>query len=177
MITIKDMAGLIDPATSGELIRALKTNVGIPINLHTHCTPGFGVASVLMAMVNGVDIVDTVILNLSGGPAAPAFEIVQLFADKLGHRHRRRQGAPSPPSTRSSCSTSAASSAQFDQYKMIPRPSSTIAPQAARRDRALFDRALAARREGGARPAELLQSYPGRSRSTSTTPPPTRSCA
>jgi oxaloacetate decarboxylase alpha subunit/pyruvate carboxylase subunit B len=84
MITIKDMAGLIDPWKSAELIRALKSEVGIPIDLHTHCTPGYGVASVLMAMVNGVDIVDTVILSWSGGPAAPAFEIMQLFADRLG---------------------------------------------------------------------------------------------
>ncbi|TFG84315.1 MAG: carboxylase, partial [Spirochaetales bacterium] len=84
MITIKDMAGLIDPATSASLIRALKGEVGVPIDLHTHCTPGFGVASILMAMVNGVDIVDTVIMNFSGGPAAPAYEIIQLFADRLG---------------------------------------------------------------------------------------------
>lgn len=37
-----------------------------------------------MAIVNGVDIVDTSILNFAGGPAAPAFEIIQLFANKLG---------------------------------------------------------------------------------------------
>ena len=84
MITIKDMAGLVDPATSAQLIRALKSEIGVPIDLHTHCTPGFGTASLLMAMVNGVDIVDTVIMNFSGGPAAPAYEIIQLFADRLG---------------------------------------------------------------------------------------------
>ncbi|NHB67059.1 carboxylase [Bacteroidales bacterium M08MB] len=84
MITIKDMAGLITPDESGELIRRLKAEVKLPIDFHTHCTPGYGLASTLMAIVNGVDIVDTSILNLAGGPAAPAFEIVQLFADKLG---------------------------------------------------------------------------------------------
>jgi pyruvate carboxylase subunit B len=84
MITIKDMAGLIDPKESADLIKALKAEVGVPIDLHTHCTPGYGVASILMAMVNGVDILDSVIMSWSGGPAAPAFEIVQLFADRLG---------------------------------------------------------------------------------------------
>jgi pyruvate carboxylase subunit B len=84
MITMKDMAGLIHPSASAALVKALKSEIGIPIDLHTHCTPGYGVASVLMAMVNGVDIVDTVILSWSGGPAAPAYEIVQLFADRLG---------------------------------------------------------------------------------------------
>lgn len=84
MITIKDMAGLIDPVMSAQLIKALKDAVEIPIDLHTHCTPGFGVASLLAAMVNGVDIVDTAILSFSGGPAAPAYEIIRIFADKLG---------------------------------------------------------------------------------------------
>ncbi len=84
MITVKDMAGLITPQAAAALIPALKRNLDVPVNLHTHCTPGFGLASVLMAMVCGVDIVDTVILNFSGGPAAPGFELIQLFADRLG---------------------------------------------------------------------------------------------
>lgn len=84
IITIKDMAGLITPSVSGEMIRRMKKELTIPINFHTHCTPGFGLASTLMAMVNGVDIVDTVILNFAGGPAAPTFEVIQIFADKLG---------------------------------------------------------------------------------------------
>ncbi|HRZ79996.1 MAG TPA: carboxylase, partial [bacterium] len=84
MISIKDMAGLIDPETSSKLISALKKNVSIPVDLHTHCTPGYGLGSVLMAIVKGVDIVDTVIMPFAGGPAAPSFELVRIFADKLG---------------------------------------------------------------------------------------------
>lgn len=84
MISVKDMAGLIPPNKSGELISRLKRELSIPIDFHTHCTPGYGLAAVLMAIVNGVDIVDTSIMNFAGGPAAPAFEIIQLFADKLG---------------------------------------------------------------------------------------------
>ncbi|MCE1195614.1 carboxylase, partial [bacterium] len=84
MITIKDMAGLVEPAAAAKLIRALKDAVSIPIDLHTHCTPGYGVASLLAAIVSDVDIVDTVVLSFSGGPAAPAYEIIRIFADKLG---------------------------------------------------------------------------------------------
>lgn len=84
MITIKDMAGLITPARTGRLVRLLKKNVSLPIDFHTHSTPGYGLASTLMAIVNGVDIVDTNILTFAGGPAATSFEIVQLFCDKLG---------------------------------------------------------------------------------------------
>jgi pyruvate/oxaloacetate carboxyltransferase len=84
MISIKDMAGLIDPVMSAKLIKALKNEIDIPIDLHTHCTPGYGVASLLAGIVNGVDIIDTAILSFSGGPAAPAYEIMRIFADKLG---------------------------------------------------------------------------------------------
>lgn len=83
IITIKDMAGLIPPDVSAELTRKLKKEVKVPIDLHTHCTPGFGLASVLNAIVNGADIVDTVIMNYAGGPAAPAFELIQIFCDKM----------------------------------------------------------------------------------------------
>ena len=84
MITIKDMAGLIPPSTSGLMIRRMKEEVKVPIDFHTHCTPGFGLASTLMAIMNGADIVDTSILNFSGGPAAPSFEMIQIFCDRLG---------------------------------------------------------------------------------------------
>lgn len=84
MISIKDMAGLITPVKTGKLIRRLKEEVRVPIDFHTHCTPGFGLASVLSAIVNGVDIVDTSIWNFAGGPAAPAYELVHIFCHKLG---------------------------------------------------------------------------------------------
>lgn len=83
MITLKDMAGLIPPSKAGKIIRALKSNVKIPIDFHTHCTPGYGLGAFVMALVNGVDILDTAILNFSGGPAAPSFEIIQIFCNKL----------------------------------------------------------------------------------------------
>lgn len=84
MISIKDMAGLIPPVVSGQIISKMKKEISIPIDFHTHCTPGYGLASVLNAIIKGVDIVDTNILNFSGGPAAPAFELVKIFCDKLG---------------------------------------------------------------------------------------------
>lgn len=83
MISIKDMAGLIPPGKTGRLVKMMKEEISIPIDFHTHCTPGFGLASTLMAILNGVDIVDTSIGSFAGGPAAPAFEIIQIFCDKL----------------------------------------------------------------------------------------------
>ncbi len=84
MITIKDMAGLIPPVKSGIIIKMMKEEINIPIDFHTHSTPGYGLASALTAIINGVDIVDTSIMNFAGGPGAPAFEIIQIFCNKLG---------------------------------------------------------------------------------------------
>ena len=83
MITIKDMSGLIPPKRVAGLIRLFKKNLHVPIDFHTHCTPGYGLASVLSAVVNGVDIVDTNIWYFAGGPAAPAIELIYLFCQKL----------------------------------------------------------------------------------------------
>ena len=84
MLTIKDMAGLITPLRTYRLISRLKKELSIPIDFHTHCTPGYGLASALMALLAEVDILDTSILNFAGGPGAPAFEIIQIFCNKLG---------------------------------------------------------------------------------------------
>ena len=59
MITIKDMSGLIPPRRVATLVKLFKQHLSIPVDFHTHCTPGYGLASVLAAIVAGVDIVDT----------------------------------------------------------------------------------------------------------------------
>ena len=84
MITIKDMSGLIPPSRVRSLIPMIKNETNVPVDFHTHCTPGFGLAAVLTAIMSGADIVDTVIWNFAGGPAAPAFELIYLFCEKLG---------------------------------------------------------------------------------------------
>ncbi|MEG2319219.1 MAG: biotin/lipoyl-containing protein [Mucinivorans sp.] len=84
MITIKDMSGLIPPKRVYDLVKLLKTELDLPIDFHTHCTPGYGLASVVSAIAAGVDIVDTNIWNFSGGPAAPSIEFIYLFCKKMG---------------------------------------------------------------------------------------------
>lgn len=84
MITLKDMAGLVTPARAAEIISRLKSSLTVPVDFHTHCTPGYGLASSIMAIINGVDILDTNIWWFAGGSAAPAIELIYLFANKLG---------------------------------------------------------------------------------------------
>ena len=84
MITIKDMSGLIPPRRVATLIKLFKQHIDIPIDFHTHCTPGYGLASVLAAIVAGVDIVDTNCWYFAGGTGAPAIELIDVFCKKLG---------------------------------------------------------------------------------------------
>ncbi len=144
MISIKDMAGLVDPETAGRLIPALKAAVNIPIDMHTHCTPGFGVASCLMAIVSGADIIDTVALPFSGGPAAPAYEIIEMFARKLGLDTGVNPAAVSKINAQLRIFRDEL--AEFDQFKLPPREfdiaTDTLPPEID----ALFDDAIAAAR-------------------------------
>ena len=84
MITIKDMSGLIPPRRVATLVKLFKQHLSIPVDFHTHCTPGYGLASVLAAIVAGVDIVDTNCWYFGGGTGAPAIELVYVFCKKLG---------------------------------------------------------------------------------------------
>lgn len=84
MITIKDMSGLIPPRRVHDLVTLFKKHISIPVDFHTHCTPGYGLASVVSAIAAGVDIVDTNIWNFAGGPAAPAIELIYVFCQKMG---------------------------------------------------------------------------------------------
>lgn len=84
MITIKDMSGLIPPKRVSGLIKLFKQHVSVPIDFHTHCTPGYGLASVVAAIVAGVDVVDTNCWYFAGGTGAPAIELIYVFCQKLG---------------------------------------------------------------------------------------------
>jgi pyruvate carboxylase subunit B len=73
-ICIKDMAGLISPKNAYDLIRAIKKEVSLPINLHTHCTSGMAQMSYFHGCQAGADILDVAMSPLSGGSSQPATE-------------------------------------------------------------------------------------------------------
>ncbi len=83
IITLKDMAGLVSPLRAASIISKLKAALTVPVDFHTHCTPGYGLASSVMAILHGVDILDTNIWWFGGGSAAPAIELVYLFAKRM----------------------------------------------------------------------------------------------
>lgn len=73
-IAIKDMAGLITPYVAYDLVKALKEQVGLPVELHTHYTSGFGTASLLKAVEAGVDVVDCAISAMAMSTSQPPTE-------------------------------------------------------------------------------------------------------
>ena len=70
-LAIKDMAGLCKPAAASALVKALKSEIGIPIHFHTHDTSGISAASILSAAEAGVDAVDLAIASMSGSTSQP----------------------------------------------------------------------------------------------------------
>jgi oxaloacetate decarboxylase alpha subunit len=82
-ICVKDMSGILTPDTAYQLIKALKDDIKIPINFHTHATSGLAPISYQKAIEAGVDIIDTALSPLSGGTSQVATEaIATLLGDK-----------------------------------------------------------------------------------------------
>ena len=73
-ICIKDMAGLLKPYDAYELVKLIKEEVKIPIQLHTHYTSGLASMTVLKAIEAGVDIVDTAMSPFAMGTSQPPTE-------------------------------------------------------------------------------------------------------
>ena len=66
-ICIKDMAGLLKPYTTYELVKKLKETVSIPVDVHSHYTAGLASMSILKGIEAGADIVDTAMSPLALG--------------------------------------------------------------------------------------------------------------
>lgn len=73
-ICIKDMAGLLRPYEAYKLVKALKAEINLPIDLHTHFTSGMGDMTYLKAIEAGVDIVDTALSPFSCSTSQPCTE-------------------------------------------------------------------------------------------------------
>ncbi|AEH51404.1 pyruvate carboxylase subunit B [Pseudothermotoga thermarum] len=83
-LCIKDMAGLLDPKTAYELVSALKKNFSLPVDVHSHCTCGFAIASYQAAIMAGADIIDTALSPFALGTSQPPFEPFYYTLSKSG---------------------------------------------------------------------------------------------
>jgi pyruvate carboxylase subunit B len=80
-IAIKDMAGLLTPYATSELVKALKDAVDLPLHLHCHATSGLAEMCQLKAIEAGCQHIDTALSSWSGGTSHPPTE-AQVIALK-----------------------------------------------------------------------------------------------
>ena len=79
-ICIKDMAALLTPYRTEKLVKAIKSEVDLPLQLHTHYTSGLASMCLLKGVEAGVDIIDTAISPLALGTShAPTESMVAAF--------------------------------------------------------------------------------------------------
>lgn len=81
-IAIKDMAGLLTPEITAELVKSLVDQVSIPVHLHSHATAGLAAMCQYKAVENGAFGIDTAISSFSEGTSHPPTEsMVAAFKD------------------------------------------------------------------------------------------------
>ncbi len=73
-IAIKDMAGLLTPKSTTELVKAIRAAVKLPIHLHSHATSGLASMCLLKGVENGATIIDTCNSSFSEGASHPTTE-------------------------------------------------------------------------------------------------------
>ena len=73
-IVIKDMAGLLTPYGTYDLVKAIKAEVDLPLVIHSHSTSGLAPLCQLKAIEAGVDRMDTAISSFASGTSHPATE-------------------------------------------------------------------------------------------------------
>ena len=73
-IAIKDMAGLLTPYATGDLVKALKDALPLDVVVHSHDTAGVASMCQLKAVENGADRIDTAISSMAWGTSHPGTE-------------------------------------------------------------------------------------------------------
>ena len=85
-LAIKDMAGILTPPISRELVKSLKKAIDIPLELHTHETTGCGSMTYLKGVEEGADILDTALSPFSGGTSQPPTESLAIILKEAGYK-------------------------------------------------------------------------------------------
>ncbi len=73
-ICLKDMAGILAPYDAFVIIEALKKDLNVPVQLHTHYTTGMASMTALKAVEAGVDVLDACLAPFAMRTSQPAVE-------------------------------------------------------------------------------------------------------
>jgi pyruvate carboxylase subunit B len=81
-IVIKDMAGLLTPTATAELVKELRVAVSLPIHVHTHATTGLAEMALFKAVESGCRHIDTALGAFGNSTSHSATEsMVAAFSD------------------------------------------------------------------------------------------------
>jgi pyruvate carboxylase subunit B len=83
-IAIKDMAGLLTPQTTHDLVKAISTTVKLPIHLHSHATSGLASMCLLKGVEAGASMIDTCNSSFSEGASHPTTESMVAALEGTG---------------------------------------------------------------------------------------------
>lgn len=73
-IHLEDMAGMVDPVSVGEAVRAIRAAISIPLHFHSHCTGGMADIAYWEAVRAGADVLDVDVSALALGTSHPPAE-------------------------------------------------------------------------------------------------------
>lgn len=84
-ICIKDMAGILLPQDAYDLVKAIKSNIDLDLEIHSHYTSGVASMMYLKAIEAGADIIDTAISPFAMGTSQPATESMVATLENCGY--------------------------------------------------------------------------------------------
>jgi oxaloacetate decarboxylase (Na+ extruding) subunit alpha len=78
-LCIKDMAGILSPVRSKELVSALKKEIDIPIQLHCHATSGMSETAYLEGVRAGAGAIDCAVASMAGFSSQPPVQTLHAI--------------------------------------------------------------------------------------------------
>ena len=85
-LAIKDMASLLTPKVTKDLVQALTKNISIPIHVHSHATSGLASLNLIAAVEGGATIIDTCNSSFSEGASHPTTESIIVALEDMGYQ-------------------------------------------------------------------------------------------
>lgn len=82
-ICIKDMAGLLTPQVAYDLVKAIKQEMDLPIQMHCHYTSGLAAMTYLKAIEAGADGIDTALSSFALSTSQPATETMVATLNEI----------------------------------------------------------------------------------------------
>ena len=81
-ICIKDMAGIMSPYPCYELVSALKSEIGLPVQVHSHYTSGMSSMTYMKGVEAGASVIDCAVSTVAmGSSQSPDETMIVAFKD------------------------------------------------------------------------------------------------